>query len=42
MQSTAAVRRLVQEEIQVRWARFLGANTEEGAARKAGAGEAGL
>ncbi|MBP8298894.1 MAG: phosphoenolpyruvate--protein phosphotransferase [Planctomycetes bacterium] len=25
MQSTAAVRRLVQEEIQVRWARFLGA-----------------
>jgi hypothetical protein len=29
MQSTAAVRRLVQEEIQVRWARFLGAPGEE-------------
>lgn len=28
MQSTAAVRRLVQEEIQVRWARFLGSGEE--------------
>lgn len=35
MQSTAAVRRLVQEEIQVRWARFLGANSDD-----AGAGAA--
>lgn len=29
MQSTAAVRRLVQEEIQVRWTRFLGGTGEE-------------
>jgi phosphoenolpyruvate-protein kinase (PTS system EI component) len=29
MQSTAAVRRLVQEEIQVRWTRFLGGAVEE-------------
>lgn len=29
MQSTQAVRKLVQEEIQVRWARFLGSGSEE-------------